>query len=214
MAPLAPRRFALQVTIDQDTHDKLCRLQDLLGPQIPSGDVAQVLERAFDALLEKLTKAKFAATGRPRQSSPPPSNRPRYVPAAIRRQVWERDGGRCTFMSDAGQRCPARKFLEYDHVEEVARGGGATAGNLRLRCRAHNQYAAERTFGLEFMRAKREAARAGAGSSARTCTGFPPGGFLGTGIGPRLSGPWWTPRWKCSTWAAFPGRPGRVECAN
>jgi hypothetical protein len=46
----------------------------------------------------------------------------------------------------------------------VARGGEATAENLRLRCRAHNGYAAERTFGAGFMERKRaeaQGARAG-----------------------------------------------------
>jgi hypothetical protein len=38
----------------------------------------------------------------------------------------------------------------------VARGGLATVDNLRLRCRAHNQYEAERTFGSGFLRDKRE----------------------------------------------------------
>ncbi len=38
----------------------------------------------------------------------------------------------------------------------VARGGEATTDNLRLRCRAHNQYKAERTYGESFMRGKRE----------------------------------------------------------
>jgi Holliday junction resolvasome RuvABC DNA-binding subunit len=49
--------------------------------------------------------------------------------------------------------------LEFDHVNPVARGGEATADNLRLRCRGHNQHAAERAFGTEFMRRKREEAR-------------------------------------------------------
>src|SRR4029077_17656893 len=56
-------------------------------------------------------------------------------------------------------RCSARKFLEFDHIEPVARGGRATVEGIRLRCRAHNQYEAERTFGAEFMSAKREQAR-------------------------------------------------------
>ena len=38
------------------------------------------------------------------------------------------------------------------------RGGASSAGNVRLLCRAHNQYEAERTFGVDFMRAKREEA--------------------------------------------------------
>jgi 5-methylcytosine-specific restriction endonuclease McrA len=157
LVPIAPRRFALQATIGQSTHDKLRRLQELLGHQVPSGDVAEVLDRAFDALLEKLERAKCAATDRPRRNPPPPSAHPRQIPAHVKRQVWARDGGRCTFVSDSGQRCLARKFLEYDHVQEVARGGRATVANIRLRCRAHNQLAAERTFGREFMRARRAA---------------------------------------------------------
>jgi hypothetical protein len=73
--------------------------------------------------------------------------------------VWARDGGQCTFVSDAGHRCPARTRLEYDHVEPVARGGTATVQGMRLRCRAHNQYTAEREFGAGFMARKREAAQ-------------------------------------------------------
>jgi hypothetical protein len=41
----------------------------------------------------------------------------------------------------------------------VARGGQTTPGRIRLRCRAHNQYAAECVYGSAFMRGKRERAR-------------------------------------------------------
>jgi len=50
-------------------------------------------------------------------------------------------------------------MLEFDHVDEVARGGRATIEGMRLRCRAHNQYGAECTFGTEFMEHKRYEAR-------------------------------------------------------
>jgi hypothetical protein len=49
--------------------------------------------------------------------------------------------------------------MEFDHIQEVARGGRATANSIRLRCRAHNQFGAECTFGKEFMRNKREESR-------------------------------------------------------
>ncbi|MEO5616426.1 MAG: hypothetical protein ABIS67_01535 [Candidatus Eisenbacteria bacterium] len=52
----------------------------------------------------------------------------------------------------------SRKFLEFDHMDEVARGGEASVERIRLRCRAHNQYDAECTLGAEFMRQKRQAA--------------------------------------------------------
>jgi hypothetical protein len=80
--------------------------------------------------------------------------------------VWERDQGQCTFVGDAGQRCPARTLLEFDHIEPVALDGRANVAGIRLRCRAHNPYEAECAFGAAFMRRKREQARAVALRSA------------------------------------------------
>ncbi|MBI1797425.1 MAG: HNH endonuclease [Candidatus Eisenbacteria bacterium] len=73
--------------------------------------------------------------------------------------MWERDGGRCTFVSADGHRCASRARIEFDHIDPYARDGAATVSNVRLLCRAHNQYAAERTFGADFIRAKRETRR-------------------------------------------------------
>jgi hypothetical protein len=161
IAPLSPGRFALQVTIGQETHDNLRRAQDLLGHQFRSDEVAGVLDRALKVLIHQLEKRKFAATSKPRPSRRPAKGQ-RTVPALVRRAVWERDGGQCTFVSEAGRRCPSRRGLEYDHLDPVARGGEATVVGIRLRCRAHNQYAAECTFGVAFMQEKREQARAAA----------------------------------------------------
>jgi len=160
VTPVAPDRVLLQLTIGRDTQGKLRHAQELLGHRLPSGDIAQVLDRALDALIEKLEKRKFAATTRPcRSASQHPSTNPRHIPARVKRAVWERDGGQCTFASETGRRCAARKLLEFDHVEEVARGGRASVTGIRLRCRAHNQYGAECSFGTEFMNHKRQEAR-------------------------------------------------------
>jgi 5-methylcytosine-specific restriction endonuclease McrA len=161
IAPLSPGRFALQVTIGQETHDKLRRAQDLLAHAVPSGEVAQVLDRALNALLRQLESRKCGATSRPSRARRPAKGQ-RTVPAQVRREVWDRDQGRCTFVSEAGRRCPSRRGLEYDHLDPVARGGEATVAGIRLRCRAHNQYAAECTFGTAFMQEKREQASAAA----------------------------------------------------
>src|SRR6185503_11775722 len=142
----------------QDTRDKLRHAQELLGHRVASGDVAAMLDIALDALIAKLEKRKFAATSRP-EAQRRPTRSKRHVPASIKREVRKRDGGRCTFVSESGHRCEARSNLEYDHVTELARGGATTAANLRLRCRAHNQYTAERRFGADFMAAKREESR-------------------------------------------------------
>jgi hypothetical protein len=73
--------------------------------------------------------------------------------------VWERDGSQCTFVSESGHRCEERSGLELDHVIPVARGGEATESNLRLRCRPHNQCAADLAYGRGFMDEKRREAQ-------------------------------------------------------
>ncbi|MEO5618662.1 MAG: hypothetical protein ABIS67_12920, partial [Candidatus Eisenbacteria bacterium] len=156
LTPLAPEHYALQVTIGKSTHDKLRYAQDLLSHQVPSGDLAEILDRALVTLIGQLEKRKFAATVKPRAGRI--STGKRSIPAHVKRTVWQRDGRQCTFVSDTGRRCSSRKFLEFDHMDEVARGGVASVERIRLRCRAHNQYGAECTFGTEFMRQKRRAA--------------------------------------------------------
>jgi 5-methylcytosine-specific restriction endonuclease McrA len=156
MKPLASQRFALQVTIDEETQEALQYAQDLLSHELPAGNVAAVLKMALEALIPELEKRRFAATERPRAGKA--SRSLRHIPARVRREVWKRDQGRCTFVSEDGHRCAERRFIQFDHVHEVARGGEATVDGVRLLCHAHNQLAAERTFGADFMRHKRTAA--------------------------------------------------------
>jgi len=138
--------------------DKLAYARDLLSHSLPSGDACVVFDRALDALIEKAEKKKFAACTSPRAPRPR-TVQDRCIPAQVRRAVWERDGGQCTFVSEKGRRCSSRRLLEYDHIRPVARGGKASIEGIRLRCRGHNQYEAERVFGGEFMRKKRQEAR-------------------------------------------------------
>jgi len=155
MMPLAPQRYGVEVTFDQEAHDLLEYAQALMGH--PSAAIAPVLTSALKLWVAHLEKQKFAVTTRPGHSRC--GGNSRYIPAAVRRAVCERDQGQCSFVAESGKRCGARRRLEFDHEVPVARGGLATVENVRLRCRAHNQYAAERMFGTEFMEQKRREAR-------------------------------------------------------
>ena len=145
VAPLAPERYKVQFTATREAYEKLRRAQALLRHVIPNGDPAAVFERALDALLADLERRKLAATTHPRQIKPIATGS-RHIPAAVRREVWKRDGARCAFVGATG-RCPERGFLELHHVVPFAAGGDATATNIELRCRAHNAYEAEQYFG-------------------------------------------------------------------
>ncbi|HET9959551.1 MAG TPA: HNH endonuclease signature motif containing protein [Polyangiaceae bacterium] len=82
-----------------------------------------------------------------------------YVPAPVRRAVFERDQGRCTFIDGSGRRCRETHRLELHHLKAFARGGEHTLDNLALRCRAHNALAAEQDFGADFIQQRRESSR-------------------------------------------------------
>jgi 5-methylcytosine-specific restriction endonuclease McrA len=73
------------------------------------------------------------------------------VPAAVRRAVFSRDEGRCTYCDETGERCRETHGLELHHLRPFARGGEHTAENITLRCRAHNTLAAEEDFGKELI---------------------------------------------------------------
>jgi hypothetical protein len=144
--PLSPDRYKVQITIGRDTLEKLRLAKDLLRHAVPSGDEAAIFDRALTALLTDLARRKFAATERRRPASAGAAGS-RHVPADVKRAVWLRDLGRCAFVGTNGRRCGERAFLEFHHVRPHAMGGAATAANIQLRCRSHNDYEARVDFG-------------------------------------------------------------------
>ena len=85
--------------------------------------------------------------------------RSRYVPAAVRREVYQRDGACCTYIDTRGRRCCETHYLELHHLQPFAKDGDNVASNLTLRCAAHNALAAEADFGGKLMAARRHSTR-------------------------------------------------------
>ena len=75
----------------------------------------------------------------------------RYIPAAVRRLVHDRDGARCAYRSADGRRCAKRHDLEFHHKRPFARGGDHSPSNLTLMCRTHNTLLAEQDYGQDVM---------------------------------------------------------------
>jgi 5-methylcytosine-specific restriction endonuclease McrA len=143
---VVPARHEMKLVVGDELRQKLARAADLMRHRNPSGDLAVIVERAVDLLVTKLEKERLGKTSRPQQREAR-AHRPGYIPRALRRAVFERDGERCTFCDAAGNRCPATTLLELDHDIARALGGPDTLENLRVRCRAHNRLHAEKTFG-------------------------------------------------------------------
>lgn len=151
VTPLAPERYMLQVTLTGETYEKLRRAQMLAHHVVPDGDIGSILDRALTLLVDHLERRRFAQTASPRPSADNGPVSTRRIPAAVKRAVWQRDQGRCAFVGRTG-RCRETAFLEFHHVAPYAAGGAATAENIQLRCRAHNQYEAHVFFGNMLVR--------------------------------------------------------------
>ena len=105
------------------------------------------------ALIDQVKKERFAVGRKPRQKSAAAARETpsRHIPDSIRRKVYERDAGRCTFVDERGRRCAETGDLEFDHVDGFALTQVHDTDRIRLLCRAHNQHAAEKTYGRTFM---------------------------------------------------------------
>jgi 5-methylcytosine-specific restriction endonuclease McrA len=136
--------YQIEFTASREFHEKLRRARALLRHAVPSGDLAEIFGRALDALIASVEKRRIGRTDRPRAAKSRGAGS-RHIPAAVKREVWARDNGRCAFVGSAG-RCNEDAFLEYHHVVPFAHGGPSTAANIQLRCRAHNAYEADRVF--------------------------------------------------------------------
>ena len=99
-----------------------------------------------------LMKKSVNATGKPITSAPKsvrPTGREQYqvkkisraVPSYLRKYIWERDGGQCSYIHhETKRRCASRYLLQIDHIKPFALGGKTESENLRLLCAGHNQY--------------------------------------------------------------------------
>jgi hypothetical protein len=156
MRAVSEDQWSLRVTIDSALKEDLETLKMLVSHKIPTGDLAAVLREGIRCGIEKHGKRKGAvAPARKRQRASAPKAEAgegsRTVPAELRRQVWERDGGRCTWVGPDGRRCGSRWKLEIDHIRPFALGGTPELCSLRLRCHAHNILYAEQVYGREHM---------------------------------------------------------------
>ena len=173
--PLSEDTFKVQFTAKRPPREKLKEAQALLRHAVPDGDLAEIVERALDLLIAQKKKERFAVGRKPRATAAASSsNAPtttdasalidpiatRHIPDPVKRTVYERDGGQCTFLAENGRRCAETSALEFDHANGFARDPSHSVKSIRLRCRAHNQYGADQMYGRAIMEGARSSKRA------------------------------------------------------
>ncbi len=155
----------LKILVEAELLEQIEELRGLVATRAPGATVKDLISYAIGHTLKEL---RPKAPKKPEAVLvPPPSAVPklsaqklqplamiksRYIPVEVKREIWERDGGQCSFKDAlSGRRCTSTHGLEYDHIRPFAFGGEPSVDNLRLCCRAHNQLAAVEAFGQQKM---------------------------------------------------------------
>lgn len=164
---LALGKTLIQFSASEELMEKLERLKGMLAHRNPDGSYEGLFEVLAEIVLKKVaTKYAEAKKAEPQReaavkvatpkTSADDANPPthtndgkkeasRYIPAEVKRRVYARDGGQCTYEdSQTGRRCESQFALQFDHAQPYAWGGPTCESNLRLRCRAHNAYTARK----------------------------------------------------------------------
>ena len=138
------------------------------GPERPDTSAAKPATDSTSAPKTKALRLGRQATACAKPAAPTPTQTSaakagcatgRAIPAAVKRAVWRRDQGRCSYVDrTSGRRCGSQHLLQIDHVVPYARGGGAEPNNLRLLCAAHHRH---RHAGAGFGVPRRGSSRAG-----------------------------------------------------
>lgn len=163
LEPLSDTSYRLQLNTSESLKEKLELARDLMSHANPSGDLAVVVERAVDLLIERLKSRRVGQTSRPRprnrrdeakaneshldRSKSGHRDARKHISNETRRSLVARDGLCCSYVNEDGQRCASSAFLQIHHDRAWAKGGANTIDNLRLLCSAHNQLLAEQEYG-------------------------------------------------------------------
>jgi hypothetical protein len=176
IVPLTPTETRLHMTISPAFLQKLEAARLALSHSMPGASAEDVLSAGLDLLLERAEKRK-GLVARPRPSPPEERARPgaAHVPAAVKREVWKRDGGSCQWPTDDGGVCGSRLRVQLDHLVMRVEGGRPVPENLRLLCDLHNRLAARQRLGDRTMdRYCRNPGQADGPGPGEALTGAPP----------------------------------------
>ena len=147
--PLTPNLQRLHMTVSRQFLDKLEAARKGQGHAQPGASAEKVIEAALDLLLAQ--QAKRRGEVKKPQQNPRRAKNPGHIPAAVKRAVWSRDEGKCTWPLDSGGICGSTLRLEIDHVVPRGRGGPSTVDGCRWLCAAHDQLAARQVHGDDWM---------------------------------------------------------------
>lgn len=124
----------LHVRLSKETVGKLEKIKNKRAHKNPSMNYSELIEDMCDYILKKLEPS-------PKSKEKNQSKNIRYIPAQLKRKIFQRDNNQCTYVSPITQkRCESKHLLQIDHKIPVSQGGLTTEDNLRLLCQQHHKF--------------------------------------------------------------------------
>jgi hypothetical protein len=131
--PLTRQESRMHVTVSPAFLALLAKAKAGQGHVQPRATDEQVLTAALELLVDQQEKRKAS------------------VPAKVKREVRERDGGKCQWPLASGGVCGSTVRLEIDHVVPRGKGGPSATPNCRVLCKPHNLEAVRQVYGDDRM---------------------------------------------------------------
>jgi hypothetical protein len=134
-----PQQYQVQFSTTEEHVRLIERAKALLARSAPGKSLGELHLEAMRLLVASLEKQKFAVvegeSDRERGPATLPTKGPksRHIPAAVRRAVYERDGARCTYVDERGERCRETPYLELHHRQPFGKRGAHTIANVGKR---------------------------------------------------------------------------------
>jgi hypothetical protein len=123
---ISKNKNKVTLILSDETMEEVEKLKALIGKNLSMDELIKFMAQST---IQKVKKEKFKQTEKPK--SLPPENVKRAVPAAVKREVYQRDQ-KCL-------NCGSLNNLNFDHRIPFAMGGKSNMENVRLLCSSCNQ---------------------------------------------------------------------------
>ena len=120
-------RYEIKFSLNKENYENLKKAQAMLS--------TSSVEDLFNILVNKFINPKTRNSSGSKSDS-------RYIAKSVKRAVYLRDKGECTFTHN-GVKCCSKHYLEFDHIIPYSAGGSKTSENIRLLCSNHNKLLAK-----------------------------------------------------------------------
>ena len=156
---LTEAKSEIKIIVSNNLLEKIKRSKTLQSHVNHEASLAEVLEMALDiAIKKKESKSDSLPTSKVKPNisavdrnflkvKSGSSLNQRHIPSKIRKFIWNRDQGECTYQNKkTGRICASTYQIEIDHIHPIVLNGDADPKNLRLLCKTHNAFVAKKIF--------------------------------------------------------------------